>query len=94
MNQGIEIGENDFKTGRRNFTYNVTFNVSELDYDTFGVTDSVRDRTIASMKGTNYVTVINQIFVTFTAIAGYKNPSFMANVGLRYFNRTWENMAY
>jgi hypothetical protein len=45
------------------------------------------------MKGTSYVTVINQIFVTFTAIAGYKNPSFMANVGLRYFNRTWENMA-
>jgi hypothetical protein len=94
VDQGIEIGENEFKTGKRNYTYNVTFNVSELDYDTFGVTDSVRDRASASMKGTDYVTVMNQIFVTFTAIAANQSPSFMANIGLRYFNKTWEDMAF
>lgn len=46
------------------------------------------------MKGTSYVTVMNQIFVTFTAIAGYQSPSFMANIGLRYFNKTWEDMSF
>lgn len=94
VGQGKEIGAIEFRNGDRNFTYNVTFNVTEAEYDDFGITDSVRDSKPSTMKGTDYVTALNQLFVTFTAIEGFKNPSFLANIGLRYYNKTWEDLSF
>ena len=56
---GIEVTEADFIKGIRNFSYNVTFNVSTSQYDDFGVTDAIRDDSPDSMKGTDYVTIEN-----------------------------------
>jgi hypothetical protein len=90
----IEINENDFNNGNNRFTYNVTFNVSSVDYDDFGITDAVRDAAADNMKGSDYVTVTNNIFASFAAVPGIaRQPTFSAQVGLRYFNLTYEGMA-
>ena len=67
---GIEVNEENFKNGKSRFTFNVTFNVSETEYDDFGITDEVRDSTPVYRKGGDYVTAENNIFVTFTALPG------------------------
>lgn len=90
----VEIGTAEFNSGQRNFTFNVTFNVSDTQYDDFGVVDATRDALPASLKGPDYVTLTNMLYVTFTAIMGNTRPLFTADIGLRYYNMTYQNLAF
>lgn len=75
----VEVNENDWLNGARYFSYNVTFNVSSDLYDDFGITEAIRDGTPANMKGSNYVTVENNIWASFVAEPGsVKQPTFTA----------------